>query len=111
MKQFASGFIVGVVTGVVFRESIMTRLRVAVNTADEKLDEVEEQESNNDKATVRWPAIGTSFSPERKLEINNSTPENPVVVTWDEIAEMNLNYVKVNIGSGRFQLEEVEKAA
>lgn len=109
MKQFVSGFVVGVATGVVFRETIMSRLRVAINTADEKLDEVEAEP--DDKPTWRHPANGTSFSDERKAEINNSTVENPVVVTWDEIAEMKISYVKVNVGSGRFKLEPVVEAA
>lgn len=68
---------------------------------------VEYQSMDRDPdASVRWPANGTSLSLERKEEINNSTPENPVTITPHEVNAMNFNYVKVNVGSGRFKLAE-----
>lgn len=56
--------------------------------------------------SARWPANGTNLSPERKREINNSTPDNPAIITLTDIREMDTYHVKVNLGSGRFKLAE-----
>jgi hypothetical protein len=57
--------------------------------------------------TTRYPALDT-WPRERKREINNSTPENPVLLTAEEEAELreaSMNVLRVSVGSGRLQIQ------
>lgn len=110
MPKFLTGFTVGVFTGWLFHDVISQNLRKAVDYGNEKMDDIEAERDNEGSVTasLRWPANGTNLSPERKSEINNSTPDSPVTITWDEIGEMNLSHVKVHVGSGRFKIDEVK---
>lgn len=96
---------------------IVEELKRTVKNANEKAEQPEDIEGeavdvadyaniDRDKygATSRYPAFGTALPTERQDEINLSTPENPVTLTDDEINAMNLNYVKVGLGSGRFKV-------
>lgn len=65
-----------------------------------------DKDENGVKPSSQYPANGTDLPVERKTEINLSTPENPVTLTKAEIDAMNLNHVKVGVGSGRFLLGE-----
>lgn len=56
------------------------------------------------KPNHRYPAIGSGLPQIRIDEINKATPEDPVELTDAEIQTMNLNYIKVGIGSGRFTI-------
>lgn len=68
--------------------------------------EYRRMDEDPERASARWPANGTSLSLERKEEINDSTPENPVTITPHEVNAMGLDYVRVNLDSGRFKLTE-----
>lgn len=51
------------------------------------------------------PADGTNLTTERKDQINDSTPSNPVEITLEEAHAMTLEYVLIHIRTGRFKLE------
>lgn len=109
--------IIGIAIGYYFSDAIDDLLGRSNLVKPEKPSSVTYQTFNSSEekgesltASLRWPANGTELSPERKAEINDSTPDNPVTVTWDEIGKMNTNHVKVHVGSGRFKLEEVNPA-
>lgn len=56
------------------------------------------------RPTVKYPAV-ESMAPARQEEINESTPENPVHLTWEEIDAMNPMHVQHGIGAGRFTMD------
>lgn len=110
MLKFASGLTIGVAVGYIFsetideaRHAIWLRIRELNEAAAEQRDEDEE---HNLVASLHFPANGTTLSADRKSEINNSTPSNPIVLTQEDIDEMNLAHLKIHIGSGRFKLHE-----
>lgn len=59
------------------------------------------------RATMDRPAVNPERDLDRWHEINDSTPENPVVLTLEEACKMNPEHVLVHIQTGRFKLEEL----
>lgn len=54
--------------------------------------------------TTKNPALKT-WTPERQKEVNESTPENPVHLTLEELHELreaNQNVLQHEVGRGRF---------
>lgn len=56
------------------------------------------------RPTVKYPAVET-MAPARQEEINESTLENPVHLTWEEIDAMDPMHVQHGIGAGRFTMD------
>ena len=114
-SKFMKGYIVGVVTGVVFRDPIVRNLRKLADAANAKAEEMDEKvekvekEPEAEAASALYPANGVNLSAGRKREINISTPDAPIVLTLEDIQAMNVEHVKFNLESGRFQLPESMK--
>lgn len=102
MPKFMTGFVTGIFTGWLFHDTIDRNLRKAVNVASEKVEDV--AESSGEKASIKNPATGSGLDPERIVEINNSTVEEPVFVTQEEMEPMNQNYLRVALGAGRLKI-------
>lgn len=88
----------------VIREAVIEFKESLKNATRETPEDVEGTATDIVVASVSNPATGTDLPPERIAEINASTPENPVIITDDEIKAMNLTHVKVNLGRNRFKI-------
>lgn len=116
MPKFKTGFVVGVATGYLCSGAIEVGLRRFAAFVDEKTEEVErkkqttEPKSYADEATLSNPASGTKLPSMRIQEINASSPDNPVVLTNEDIDAMDVMYIKAHIKSGRFTLIEGSEA-
>jgi hypothetical protein len=84
---------VGVFLGYLFSDMI-----------EELLNRSRSVDAPAETASVEYPALGTDLSAKRQAEINGSSTSNPVYITDEDIAAMDVYHVKVNLGSGRFRI-------
>lgn len=102
MPKFMTGFVTGVFTGWLFHDAITRRVQNAVSVASEKTEDV--AEPSGEKASTSNPATGSGLDPERIVEINNATVEEPVFVTHEEMEKMHQVYLRVALGAGRLKI-------
>lgn len=119
-SKFVKGYIVGLVTGVVFRDPIVRGVRKFADAANAKAEAMEEKVekeapesypgSDSDKPSSSRPAAGSILPSARIEEINTSSPDNPVYLTEDEVATLaahNLSYLRVALGSKRLLIRGI----
>jgi CO dehydrogenase/acetyl-CoA synthase beta subunit len=112
MPKFLTGFAAGVATGMLFRDTIVHNFNRLVDFAEKKAEEqeAEQTKSYSDEATLSNPAAGTALPSMRIQEINDSSPDNPVVLTNADIDAMDVMYIKAHVKSGRFKLVDGSEA-
>lgn len=116
-SKFVKGYIVGVATGVIFRDPIVRTLRNLADKANEKAEEMDAKEeakadpiNSDDKPSTNRPASGSDLPSVRIKEINDSSPDNPVYLTEDEVATLaahNLSYLRVALGAKRLLIRGI----
>lgn len=119
---FSIGYYKGVQHGSRFKELVeeikhdpevremFEALKDAINNP-ERPEDVEGKDVSTDPslpATSKNPARGTTLDIERIAEINAATPENPVILTSDEVKAMKLSHVQVNLGCNRFKIRAAD---
>jgi len=116
MGRFLIGVAVGLAGGYLFSDEIdklfeNSNIDNPKKVKDEAAEKVKSAVDTDvpggvPQASMTYPATGTTLSYERQQEINNSTPEDPVVLTDEDIDALDIRYVKVGLGSRRFKLTE-----
>ena len=116
-SKFLKGYIAGIATGVIFRDPIVRTLRNLADKANEKANEMEVKEevkadpvNGDDKPSANRPASGSDLPSVRIKEINDSSPDNPVYLTDDEVATLsshNVNYLRVALGAKRLLIRGI----
>lgn len=109
-------FFAGVFVGWACSDFITRGLKEAVKFADENVvkkpvDVAQEPttattEVDFDRASYENPADGADLPLERIVQINASTPEEPVEVTYDELSKMSRRHAMVALGNGRLKFTE-----